>query len=92
MNLDTKKSAKEKEVLEEVKNILKKEEERVFAKFICNRYSSSKDTVNFKFPITQEDIVGYSDVFSIFGIEVSKEEWENFFSFLGNYILETLKE
>lgn len=91
INLDTKKSAKEKEVLDEVRNILEENEEKVVAKFINNRYSFSKYITKFKYPILREDIIGYSEMFSIFDIKVSKEEWEEFFAYIGSYILEVLK-
>ncbi len=90
MNLDTKKSAKEKEVLISVKKFLIEEvgnENLVEAKFLNSRYDTTENISFFTRPIEKKDVIGYSDFFKIFDIDISREQWETFYLEVGRFLI-----
>lgn len=86
LNIDTEKTTATKNKVEKIKDFLLKENDNVVAKILNNRYSSNETAKFYKYPITKDDIYGYSQFFNIFGIEVTKEDWEDFFLEVGTYI------
>ncbi|MFW6281229.1 MAG: hypothetical protein ACOC1O_00315 [bacterium] len=87
LNIDTEKSIATKNKLLKIISFLENENENVVGKILNNRYSTSKHSKNFKLPILEEDIYGYSDLFSIFEVKVSEEQWNDFFKTVGQYII-----
>lgn len=88
LNIDTEKTIATYNKLVTIRNFLEEEErQNVFSKVLNNRYSYGYLVKDFKYPITQNDIMGYSELFEVFNVSVDKLEWENFFLDIGNNIL-----
>lgn len=92
LNIDTEKTIATKNKVEKIKDFLLKENNNVVAKILMNRYSSNETAKFYKSPITKNDIYGYSQFFNIFGIEVTKEDWEDFFLEVGTYIFDNISK
>lgn len=92
LNIDTEKTIATKNKVEKIKDFLSKENDSVVAKILMNRYSSNETAKFYKHPIAKNDIYGYSQFFDIFGIVVTKEDWEDFFLEVGTYIFDNISK
>lgn len=90
LNIDTEKTIATKNKVFKIEEYLSKENSKVVAKILMNRYSSNETAKHYKTPITKNDIYGYSQFFDIFGIVVSKKDWEEFFLEVGTYIFDNI--
>lgn len=86
LNIDTEKTIATLNKVNKIIDELKKEGYTVVGKILNNRYPTAELAKFYKTPITKEHIIGYSELFNIFGIVVTQQEWEAFFKKVGTYI------
>jgi hypothetical protein len=91
LNLDTEKSKEVAKKVAEIEAYLKSVYgEKVISRALSCRYNTAINVKNVKRAYLNEtNVFGYADFFKIFGVEVSIEEWENFFKKVGATIIET---
>jgi competence protein ComGF len=91
INLDSEKGPATIDKVNDIKSYLKdKYGENVVAKVLVSRHATAKNLTNVNRAIFNKDsVIGYAEFFKIFGVEVSKNEWEDFFKKVGVIIIET---
>lgn len=93
LNLDTEKSKATIYKIKKIEEYLTKKYSKynIICKLLSSRYDTSSNVKHTKKQyIDYCDVYGYSDFFKIFGVEVTKEQWENFFNEVGELIVKTL--
>lgn len=90
-NLDTEKSKVTMDKIWNVERYLKSKypNNKIVAKMLCGRFARRADVFGVKLPVSPEHIYGYAEFFELFGIQVSKEEWNDFFAGIGDTLYET---
>jgi len=92
INIDTEKSIATINKVKKIEAFLLKENNEVVAKILSNRYSNSDTIKHFKKSISREDIFGYSQLFSVFNVDVTIKEWEDFYREVGDYIYKNISK
>ena len=82
MNMDTEKSSKSKDKLNNIEIYLKQNYpgKKITCKFLNMWEHTSKNMDYLKNSIKKQDVYGYFDFFKIFGIQVPKNEYNNLFN------------